>query len=132
MNNVKLVLFDLDGVLIESRENMEVSWSAVQSAFGIDIPFEDYFKNIGRPFNDILKLIGVKTKEAESGSNNGLWRAAPQRKRTRAGKGSAQQMYKCVRICVRLSVCRYGLSELLCSFIYVSALLALLLSKSAL
>ena len=65
MDNLKLVLFDLDGVLIESRENMEVSWSAVQSAFGLDIPFEDYFKNIGRPFEDILHLIGVKTKKVE-------------------------------------------------------------------
>lgn len=50
----KLVLFDLDGVLIDSKRNMELSWSAVQAVFELNIPFENYFKLIGRPFNDIM------------------------------------------------------------------------------
>ena len=40
---------------------MEQSWSKVQQNHSLKhIKFEEYFKNIGRPFNKILKLIGVK------------------------------------------------------------------------
>ena len=60
MNDIELVLFDLDGVLIDSKENMRTSWSAVQMAFGIKAPFSNYFSKIGRPFFDILELIGIE------------------------------------------------------------------------
>ena len=57
----KVLIFDLDGVLIDSKINMEQSWSKVQQNHSLKhIRFEEYFKNIGRPFNNILKLIGVK------------------------------------------------------------------------
>tara|TARA_A100001011_G_scaffold400732_1_gene518073 strand:- start:6674 stop:7243 length:570 start_codon:yes stop_codon:yes gene_type:complete len=37
------------------------AWSKVQKDYSLEhIKFEDYFKNIGRPFFDILKIIGVK------------------------------------------------------------------------
>ena len=37
------------------------AWSKVQKDHSLNhIKFEDYFKNIGRPFFDILKIIGVK------------------------------------------------------------------------
>ena len=40
---------------------MQLSWFKVQQEFNLHhIKFEDYFKNIGRPFFDILKKIGVK------------------------------------------------------------------------
>jgi phosphoglycolate phosphatase-like HAD superfamily hydrolase len=55
----KLVLFDLDGVIIDSKRNMELSWSAVQTVFELNIPFENYFKLIGRPFNDIMVELGL-------------------------------------------------------------------------
>lgn len=58
----KLVLFDLDGVIIDSRENMEVSWEAVQAVFQLDVPFEEYFKLIGRPFFDIMDQLGLGDK----------------------------------------------------------------------
>ena len=55
----KLVLFDLDGVLIDSKSNMKQTWRLVSDEFGLTVPFENYFSNIGRPFRDILSVIGV-------------------------------------------------------------------------
>lgn len=58
----KLVLFDLDGVIIDSKRNMELSWFAVQTVFELKTPFEDYFKMIGRPFNDIMTELGLNDR----------------------------------------------------------------------
>lgn len=55
----KLVLFDLDGVIIDSKRNMELSWLAVQTVFELNVPFENYFKLIGRPFNDIMAELDL-------------------------------------------------------------------------
>lgn len=55
----ELIVFDLDGVLINSRENMRKSWEAVKEKHQLDIPFESYFSQIGKPFKDILDDIGV-------------------------------------------------------------------------
>ena len=55
----KLVLFDLDGVLIDSKSNMRQTWELVSDEFGLTVSFESYFANIGRPFRDILSIIGV-------------------------------------------------------------------------
>ncbi len=43
---LRLVLFDLDGVLVNSRANMEAAWAHVCATFGFDIPFERYFAEI--------------------------------------------------------------------------------------
>tara|TARA_B100000941_G_C28337886_1_gene465109 strand:+ start:125 stop:724 length:600 start_codon:yes stop_codon:yes gene_type:complete len=56
---MKGVIFDLDGVLIDSRENMSYAWSMVKHHCKIDISFEKYFEEIGKPFKDILHAIGV-------------------------------------------------------------------------
>ncbi len=56
----KAVLFDLDGVLLNSRPNMERAWKDVRDRLGITVDFEDYFKNIGRPFSDILEILGLQ------------------------------------------------------------------------
>ena len=56
----KAVLFDLDGVLLNSRPNMERAWQDVQERVGVTVDFEDYFKNIGRPFRDILTILGLQ------------------------------------------------------------------------
>lgn len=55
----RLVLFDLDGVIIDSKRNMELSWFAVQTVFELNVPFENYFKLIGRPFNDIMAELDL-------------------------------------------------------------------------
>lgn len=62
MKTIALVLFDLDGVLIDSRANMQSAWCAVQEGCGWDTPFEDYFAQIGLPFRAILDSLGLHTQ----------------------------------------------------------------------
>ena len=57
----KYLIFDVDGVLIDSKKNMELSWRVVQDHHSLEnIAFSEYFKHIGRPFFEILKRIGIK------------------------------------------------------------------------
>ena len=56
----KIIIFDLDGVLINSIFNMKVSWNFTSKKFNLNIKFEEYKKNIGLPFNDILKNLNIK------------------------------------------------------------------------
>jgi phosphoglycolate phosphatase len=57
----KVLIFDVDGVLIDSKKNMELSWNKVQKKHNLNnIVFEKYFKNIGRPFFKILNIIGIR------------------------------------------------------------------------
>ncbi len=56
----KFLIFDLDGVIFDSKENMSESWKSVQDKFDLHhIKFEDYFKHIGLPFNKILKKLSI-------------------------------------------------------------------------
>tara|TARA_R110000796_G_C14554276_1_gene434182 strand:- start:1140 stop:1748 length:609 start_codon:yes stop_codon:yes gene_type:complete len=55
----RLVLFDLDGVLVHSRENMRQSWDIVLAKTDINRTFEDYFALIGRPFGDIMRCLNI-------------------------------------------------------------------------
>lgn len=63
-----LALFDLDGVLIDSRSNMETAWRAVNEECGYGVPFDRYFAHIGLPFRDILRALGLRARldEAEA------------------------------------------------------------------
>lgn len=65
MKNKKLILFDLDGVILNSKDNMQLCWQAVQNKFSITTPFEDYFKNIGRPFSEIMAILGHTDQAVE-------------------------------------------------------------------
>ena len=56
----KLIIFDLDGVIFNSKENMRVAWEQVNYKLKLNIKFEDYFHNIGMPFEEILKKLGIK------------------------------------------------------------------------
>ena len=57
----KVLIFDLDGVIIDSKTNMFFSWSKVQDVHSLKkFKFKNYFQNIGRPFYDILKILGIK------------------------------------------------------------------------
>jgi phosphoglycolate phosphatase len=53
----KLIIFDFDGVIIDSKKNMFLSWLAVQKKLKTRISFNKYFQNIGVPFEKILKKI---------------------------------------------------------------------------
>ena len=62
---MKAVVFDLDGVLIDSLPNMKMAWGIVQLHHKIDIPFSEYEKQIGKPFFDILTAIGITENHRE-------------------------------------------------------------------
>ena len=59
INKKKLILFDLDGVLIDSRPNMMLAWNFVNKKFNLRKSFKEYFKFIGIPFPDILQKLGI-------------------------------------------------------------------------
>ena len=55
-----VIIFDLDGVLIDSKKNMFLSLKAVQKKFNLfDISFDLYFEKIGQPFYKILEEINI-------------------------------------------------------------------------
>lgn len=62
------VLFDMDGVLLDSRANMQAAWSEVQQALGIAVPFEQYFALIGMPFADIMTKLGLASQSESARS----------------------------------------------------------------
>lgn len=58
----KLYLFDLDGVIIDSKKNMQLSWNSVNKKFKLNISFEEYFSLIGRDFKEILRRLKIKNR----------------------------------------------------------------------
>lgn len=56
----KILIFDVDGVLVSSKSNMRVSWEAVRKKFNLKKNFKDYFLLIGRPFEKILSTLKIK------------------------------------------------------------------------
>ena len=56
----KIIVFDLDGVLINSKKNMQLSLKLTNKELGLSISFKNYEKYIGLPFNIILENIGIK------------------------------------------------------------------------
>lgn len=62
----RLVLFDLDGVLLDSKDNMQAAWQDVQSQLGITTAFETYFAQIGQPFRDIMEILGLSERHEEA------------------------------------------------------------------
>ena len=55
----KLIIFDLDGVIIDSKINMRFAWQAVNKRFKLRVSFEKYFNHIGKPFNKILNDLKI-------------------------------------------------------------------------
>ena len=65
MENLKLIIFDLDGVLINSLKNMEYALKNTNKRLGLNLKFSRYKKYIGLPFFEILRKIGVKKNFSE-------------------------------------------------------------------
>tara|TARA_Y100001970_G_scaffold173242_1_gene211682 strand:- start:8855 stop:9472 length:618 start_codon:yes stop_codon:yes gene_type:complete len=57
----KLIIFDLDGVLIDSKRNMSVAWKYATKKNFINVPFKNYFRNVGLPFYKILQNLKIKS-----------------------------------------------------------------------
>ena len=70
--NKKLIIFDVDGVLFNSKENMSYSWKKVKSVHKVKPDFKNYFKLVGLPFNKILFKLDIKKnlKEIEKTYSN--------------------------------------------------------------
>ena len=56
-------IFDLDGVIFDSKKNMMFSWKETCKKFYLKIGFSSYFKRIGLPFNKILISLGIDPKK---------------------------------------------------------------------
>jgi len=61
---MKTYIFDLDGVLIDSKHMMQQSWNICMLEHKLTQTFDDYFKQIGKPFRDIMKELNVENVEA--------------------------------------------------------------------
>ena len=61
---MKAYIFDLDGVLIDSKKMMSHAWTKCQLEHNLDQPFSEYFKHIGKPFRDIMKELRIKNSDA--------------------------------------------------------------------
>lgn len=59
----ELMLFDLDGVLVDSLPTMRSAWEAMSTQLDVRVPFEAYVEQLGRPFQDIVKLLGLEEIE---------------------------------------------------------------------
>ena len=70
--NKRLIIFDIDGVLFNSKENMNYSWKKVKSVHKVKPDFKNYFKLVGLPFNKILFKLNIKKnlKEIEKTYSN--------------------------------------------------------------
>ncbi len=68
-NYNQVIIFDFDGVLIDSKNNMEISWNRTKKKFFLNYRFNNYFKFIGKPFKDILVSLGVKKNFSEIEKN---------------------------------------------------------------
>ena len=56
----KLIIFDLDGVLLNSKTNMKYSWKYTSKKNKLKKPFSEYFKYVGLPFFKILEDMEIK------------------------------------------------------------------------
>ena len=60
------VLFDMDGVLIDSRASMRFAWDNVNTCFGLGIQFESFLAHIGKPFENILSELNISPGHHQS------------------------------------------------------------------
>ncbi|WP_269606603.1 HAD family hydrolase [Prochlorococcus marinus] len=66
MNRISAVLFDFDGVLIDSLPVMKKAWKSVQKKYSVKANFEQFKIHIGIPFESILTKMKINTKYHKS------------------------------------------------------------------
>ena len=57
----KLIIFDLDGVLIDPKNNMKSAWNYTKK-YKLNASFNEYFNHVGMPFNSILRSLNIFDK----------------------------------------------------------------------
>ena len=55
----KIIIFDLDGVLINSIKNMRFALNRTSKKMGIQLNFKEYIKYLGLPFEEIMKKMKI-------------------------------------------------------------------------
>ena len=63
MNKKGLIIFDLDGVIINSENNMRLSWTKTAYRLKIKKSFNQYRKFVGLGFFEILKKLKIDKKK---------------------------------------------------------------------
>ena len=58
--NKKLIIFDLDGVLIDSLSNMKKALKKTSSVMMIKLDFMEYKKYLGLPFEKIMNKVALQ------------------------------------------------------------------------
>lgn len=59
----KILIFDLDGVLINSETSMFLSWNAVRTEFNLKQSFNLYKKYIGLEFQELIKNLKINKNQ---------------------------------------------------------------------
>lgn len=59
----KLIIFDLDGVIVNSLVNMRISWNYISKKHNLNVSFSEYKKYIGLPFKKILKNLNILSNQ---------------------------------------------------------------------
>ena len=62
MKKNRLIIFDLDGVLIDSLKNMKFALSKTSKKLSLELDFEIYKKYLGLPFDEIMKKMKIQNK----------------------------------------------------------------------
>ena len=63
MKKTKIIIFDLDGVLIDSLKNMKFALNKTSIKLSLELNFEIYRKYLGLPFEEIMKKMKIKKGE---------------------------------------------------------------------
>lgn len=61
----KLIIFDLDGVLFDSINNMKISWEFIKVKYRLKASFDNYIKHLGLPFEKILENLGINSDHSK-------------------------------------------------------------------
>ena len=70
MKKITGVLFDFDGVLIDSLPVMEKAWFSIQENYAVYPGFEKYKQHIGIPFRSILRKLEIDSNLHQSIENH--------------------------------------------------------------
>ena len=68
LKKIKLILLDVDGVLIDSKLNMKKSWNKLLNENYVNKPFIEYFKRIGTSFENIMLDMGINKNIQSKGT----------------------------------------------------------------
>ena len=69
ISKIKYFIFDLDGVLLDSRSNMQYAWNALRKDNLVVKQFKEYEKFIGLPFQKILLKLKIKLRKKDIEEN---------------------------------------------------------------